>query len=159
MWSPFKRSGQECSRFRESLERNADVAALSPALREHAAACKDCQAAAEDAFMSGALLKALPSQAETPRPWFAPRVMAAIAAREVELRRSMETWTVVPRLAAKLSWVCALALLLAGTWLYQTPRSTPTKTTLTDLAGDPYLETAPATTQDDVLVGLVEKGQ
>jgi hypothetical protein len=129
MWSPFKRSGQECSRFRESLERNADVAALSPALREHAAACKDCQAAAEDAVMSGALLKALPSQAET------------------------------PRLAAKLSWVCALALLLAGTWLYQTPRSTPTKTTLTDLAGDPYLETAPATTQDDVLVGLVEKGQ
>lgn len=159
MWNPLKRNGQECSQFRESLEKAADVAALSPALREHAASCEDCQAAAEDAVMSRALLKALPSEAELPRPWFAPRVMAAITAREAEFRRSMDAWTVVPRLAAKLSWVCALALLLASTWLYETPRSTPAKAVLTDLAGDPYLETTAATTQDDVLVGLVEQGQ
>jgi hypothetical protein len=51
--------------------------------------------------------------------------MAAIAARESELRQSLEAWAAVPRLAARLTWLSALALLLASTWLYQQPKFTP----------------------------------
>jgi len=44
--------------------------------------------------------------------------MAAIVAGESELRRSMDAWTIVPKLARRLSWVSALALVLAvpGCW-------------------------------------------
>src|SRR5260370_14819167 len=64
-------------------------------------------------------------RAALPEPWFAPRVMAAITARESELRESLEAWAAVPRLAARLTWLSALALLLASTLLYQLPKSTP----------------------------------
>jgi len=75
--------------------------------------------------MSRALLREVPARAALPGPWFAPRVMAAIAARESELRQSLEAWAAVPRLAARLTWLSALALLLASTWLYQQPKFTP----------------------------------
>ncbi len=64
-------------------------------------------------------------RAALPEPWFAPRVMAAIAARESELRQSLEAWAAVPRLAARLTWISGLALLVASTWLYQLPKFTP----------------------------------
>jgi hypothetical protein len=51
--------------------------------------------------------------------------MAAIAARESELRQSLEAWAAVPRLAARLTWISGLALLVASTWLYQLPKFTP----------------------------------
>ena len=158
MWGLLKRTG-ECSRFLEALERNADGAALPPALREHAMACAECRAAVEDATASRALLQGLPSQASEPRPWFASRVMAAIAAREAELRRPVDAWTVVPRLAAKLSWASALALLLASTWLYERPRPMPTKQAFIDLAGDPENLSAAAQDQDELLIGSQEHEQ
>jgi hypothetical protein len=159
MWSLLKRSREDCKRFRESLESSTPVAVLPSTLREHAAACADCAATAEEVLASRELLKALPAQASMARPWFAPRVMAAIAAREVELRHSLETWTAVPKLAARLTWACALALLLASTWLYETPRSTPksgrdaTAESLFDLPA------ASSATQDDILVSRLEKAQ
>ncbi len=39
--------------------------------------------------------------------------------------QSLEAWAAVPRLAARLTWLSALALLLASTWLYQQPKFTP----------------------------------
>jgi len=53
--------------------------------------------------------------------------MAAIAAKESELRQSLEAWAAVPRFAARLTWVSALALalLLASTWLYKSPQAAP----------------------------------
>jgi hypothetical protein len=158
MWSVLRGNRGECRGFRESLEESASVAALPPALREHAAACEDCQTAADEVLTSRALLKALPSHGETARPWFAPRVIAAIAARESELLRSLDAWTIVPKLAARFTWVCALALLLASTWLYETPRSTPKS------GGDSTVESlfdAPAVSaaQDDLLVSRLEKAQ
>jgi hypothetical protein len=159
MWSLLKRNRGNCNQFLESLEGNTRVAIRSSALREHAATCKDCQAAADEIHASRELLKALPaSQAGKSRPWFAPRVMAAIAAREAELRRSLDTWTAVPRLAARLTWACALALLLASTWLYEKPRAAAKS------GGDATVESlfdAPATSpnQDDILATLLEKGQ
>ena len=159
MWGLLKGIGRECNRFREALEANADGAALPAALREHAIACAECKAAADDVATSRALLQALPSHAATPRPWFATRVMAAIAAREAELRRPVDAWTVVPRLAAKLSWASALALLLASTWLYERPRPMPTKPAFVDLAGDPENLSAAAQDLDDILAAPQEKGQ
>ena len=159
MWALFKRSSQDCRRFRDALEKNADMAALSPALQRHLSACPECQAALDDLNACRALLQGRPSQTQTPRPWFASRVMAAIAAREAELRRPIDAWTVVPRLAAKLSWASALALLLASTWLYERPKPLPAKAAVIDLAGDTENLSAAAQDQDDVLAGPREKGQ
>ena len=127
MWNLLrKRKNQnECSRLRDALENVVDVAALSLAQREHLAACSACQQASSDISTGRIVLRDLPARAASPGPWFAPRVMAAIAARESELQQTVETWAAVPRLAARVSWISALALLLASTWLYQLPKPTP----------------------------------
>src|SRR5207344_3351163 len=91
------------------------------AQRAHLAACAECQTAAEDILATRGILAELPRAAE-PGPWFAPRVMAAIAARESELRQSLEAWAAVPRFAARLTWISAVALLLAAGWLYESPK-------------------------------------
>src|SRR5713226_435427 len=127
MWNLLKmRKNQgECSHLRDALENVVDVAALSSAQQEHLAACPACQEASSDISTSRIVLRNVPARAPVPGPWFAPRVMAAIAARESELRQSLEAWAAVPRLAARVSWISALALLLASTWLYQLPKPTP----------------------------------
>ncbi len=160
MWSLMKRNREDCSRFRESLESSTPVAVLPSMLREHAAACADCAATAEEVLASRELLKALPaSQASAARPWFAPRVMAAIAARELELKHSLEAWIAVPKLAARLTWACALALLLASTWLYERPRPTP-KSGASGSAESLFdLPPASSGSQDDILVSRLENAQ
>jgi hypothetical protein len=160
MWALVKKNRAECSRFLEALEGAPSTAALPPAIAEHVASCEECREASEVLFGSRALLKALPREEEKAWPWFAPRVMAAIAAREAELLRSVEAWTLLPKMAARLTWVTALALLLTTTWLVGRPTSTTTKPVVTDLAGDPVVETAPApVNNDDVLVSLSEKAR
>jgi hypothetical protein len=127
MWDllRLRKNMDECGRLRDALEGAAETAALSRTQQEHLAACPQCQAVADDIVMSRALLQDVPARAALPGPWFAPRVMAAIAARESELLQSLEAWAAVPRLAARLTWLSALALLLASTLLYQLPKFTP----------------------------------
>src|SRR6266404_1282648 len=124
MFSLLKRDRATCKSLRDSLEDASGADALSPVQQKHLVECPDCQSAADELLMSRILLKKIPSVTATPAPWFAPRVMAAIAARESELRQSLEAWAAVPRLAARLAWISALALLLASTWLSQLPKST-----------------------------------
>ncbi len=152
MWNPLKRNNSECERFRESLEE-----AVPTTLRGHAAECRDCQVAVEELAESRRLLSVLPKQAEV-GPWFAPRVMAAIRARESELRRSADAWTVVPKLAKRLTWVSALALLLAGTWLFGSNASAPLKPVATDITGEPVQDYAAPANNDELLLSLAEKG-
>jgi hypothetical protein len=160
MWSLLRKNRKDCRQFRDSLEESTHVTVLPSTLREHAATCPDCGAIAEDVLASRELLRALPaSQAATARPWFAPRVMAAIAARELELGHALEAWTAVPKLAARLTWACALALLLASTWLYESPRSTPKPGTGATVESLFDLPPASSTTQDDILVSRLEMGQ
>lgn len=160
MWGLLKKNRGECGRFLESLEGTANVDARSPVLAEHAAACEKCRAASDALFASRALLRALPRRAEKAGPWFASRVMAAIAARESELRRSVEAWTVLPKLAAKLAWVSALALVLTTTWLAGRPASAPVRPVLIDLTGEPVIESTPApANNEEVLVSLAEKAR
>ena len=162
-----KRSA-ECRDFQSQLE---DAASATPgakelselltaapaALREHAAACSACRAAAENILEARALLAELPSHAALAGPWFAPRVMAAIAARKAEFSRAADTWTFLPKLAARLTWASAVALLLASGWLYQKPVSTSPKPVLTDITGEPLVDNAAPANTDDVLVSLAEK--
>jgi hypothetical protein len=85
--------------------------------------------------------------------------MAAISARESELRRSVDAWIVVPKLARRLTWVSALALLLAGTWLFGwTTASTSLKPGATDITGEPVPDYAAPANNDDLLLSLAEKG-
>lgn len=127
MWS-IRKENSKCAAVRDTLENSPQSAgtqsespALSPEQRSHFASCPDCQAGADERLTSSFLLRRLPKTA-APDAWFAPRVTAAITARESELRQSLETWAVLPRLAARLTWVSALALLLMGTWVFESPR-------------------------------------
>jgi hypothetical protein len=158
----------ECRQFQSQLE-DADgaspnakelselLAAAPASLKEHTTACTDCRAAAENILAARALLAELPSYAATAGPWFAPRVMAAITARKAELSRAADTWTFLPKLAARLTWASAIALLLASGWLYQKPVSTSAKPVATDITGEPVADTATPATNDEVLVSLSEK--
>jgi hypothetical protein len=160
MWSLLRKNREECRQFQQTLEGSTPAEALPPTLREHAATCPDCGAMAEEVLASRELLRALPaSPAAAPMPWFAPRVMAAIAGRELQLRHSLDAWVAVPRLAARLTWACALALLLASTWLYERPRATPkpgAAATVESLFDPPP---ASSGTQDDILISQLEKAQ
>jgi hypothetical protein len=158
----------ECRDFQSQLEDAAEAApgakefsellAVAPdALKAHAASCADCRSATENIIEARALLAERHSTATMAGPWFAPRVMAAIAARKAELTRTADTWTFLPKLAARLTWASAVALLLASTWLYQKPVSISVKPVLTDITGEPLVDTTTLPASDDVLVSLAEK--
>jgi hypothetical protein len=155
MWDllRIRKKLDECGRLRDALEGSAETAALSRAQQEHLAACPQCQAVADDIVMSHALLRDVPARAALPGPWFAPRVMAAIAARESELVQSLEAWAAVPRLAARLTWLSALALLLASTWLYQLPKFTPRSSNET-VAESLFDSPQSSVSQDDAVMPL-----
>ena len=157
MPSWFAKNDDECSRLRSSLEELQDRNSLPSALASHAVSCQECQRALNDLFESRALLSALRPPPEEARPWFAARVMAAINEQESKLTRSLETWTVVPRLASKLAWGAVLALVLTTTWLAGQPKTVRTPAVRTDLAGEPVVENHPVPlTNDDVLASLTE---
>jgi hypothetical protein len=160
----FQMQLEDAAGAESSAKELSDLLALAPtALKEHAIACADCRAAAENIFAARALLAVLPSYAATAGPWFAPRVMAAIAARKAELGRAADTWTFLPKLAARLTWASSIVLLLASAWLYQKPATMPSATTTaksvaTDIAGDPVVDPAtPSNADDEFLPSLAEK--
>src|SRR5580704_13259343 len=141
----------ECRDFQSQLEDAAEAARSAKefselfrdapsALKVHASTCADCRSTAENIIESRALLAELPSTATMAGPWFASRVMAAIAARKAELTRAADTWTFLPKLAARLTWASAIALLLASGWLYQKPVSTPSRPVATDITGEPVVD-------------------
>lgn len=139
------------------------LTAAPAALKEHAAACPECRAAAQSILEVRALLARLPSHSAMAGPWFAPRVMAAIASRKAELSRAADTWTFLPRLAARLTWASSIALLLASAWLYQRPATMPgtattAKAVATDIVGDPVVDPATQSNADDeFLLSLAER--
>jgi hypothetical protein len=156
MWNPLEKSGSDCARFRDLLEAGGRRTPAA-ALREHAAECPECEAAAVELAASRELLSVLPRQPEA-GPWFAPRVMAAIRAREAELRRSVDAWIIVPKLARRLTWLSALALVLASTWLFGGSAATTWKPVATDITGEPVHDYAAPVNNDDLLLSLAEKG-
>ncbi len=171
MWNLLKRRTDECNHLRDALEnsgaarpRAIDVEdllnTLPPALRAHAASCQSCREAAEDLLATRSIFEGVASYGEEVGPWFATRVMTAIAARERELSEVASTWLAVPKFAARLALALGAVLLVASTWLYQRPSKAPPKQP-SAAATQEYLFEAPqpAMNQDDVLISMAEKNQ
>ena len=171
MWNLLKKRQTVCDEFQKRLEdaasavprvtEMADLLAAVPAeQRVHATVCKDCRDATAELLTARALLKDMPAHAGLAGPWFASRVMAAIAERESKLRRAESTWVAVPRLASRLTWVSAALLLAASTWLYERPLSHTSKPAATEATQETLFDNSqPPASQDDVLVSLLEKQQ
>ena len=169
MWTLFKSKKNNCELFQSDLEDAASerpqelmeaqdlLLAMSSASRAHATSCEECRLALDDLLEARKLLTQDFSAHPAVGPWFVPRVMAAIAVRERELLEKSKTWLLVPKVASRLSWVTATALLLASAWLYQRP-ATNLGLQISAADSESLFETVhtPAT-HDEVLASLVEK--
>jgi hypothetical protein len=127
--------------------------------RAHIAACMSCQEAANDLLATREIFKDVTSDAGTERPWFATRVMAAIAARERELSETASTWLAVPRFASRLALASGTALLIASTWLYERPQPPVNQQAAARAAQESLFEAPPTVNQDDVLVPVQENNR
>jgi len=167
MWNLLKKSDEECRKVRDLLEDSAAIRpeavsigelseALSAAAQTHIGACVSCQEAVQDLLATREMFKGVASNSEIERPWFATRVMAAIAARERELSEAASTWLAVPRFASRLAMASGALLLLASTWLYERPLSTTSQQASTLAAQESLFEAPLPANQDDVLVPAQE---
>jgi len=162
MWDMLKEK-EECKRFRDGLDEATaqlddavTVEKLSASLPEeqqkHLVACLGCREAANDLVKVKALFGSAASFAGEVRPWFATRVMAAIASREKKLAVRVSAWTEFPRFASRLAWVAAILLLAGTTWFYESVVRAPSS----NPAGsqESIFEVPQQTAPDDVLVSL-----
>jgi hypothetical protein len=167
MWNLLKKSNEECRKLRDLVEESAAVlpeavsfeelsAAWPAAQRNHIAACASCREAAHDVFATREIFKGVASYTDAAKPWFAARVMAAIAARERELAEAASTWLAVPKLASRLAMASGVLLLVASTWLYERPLPTPSQQASALAAQESLFEALPPANQDDVLVNVQE---
>ncbi len=161
MWTLLKKSDEQCRKVRDLLEDSAAARpeavsiqelseALSAAGQTHIGACVGCQEAAQDLLGTREIFKGVASNSAMERPWFATRVMAAIAAREAS------TWLAVPRFASRLALASGALLLVASTWLYERPFSAPSQQARNLAAQESLFEVPPTVNQDDVLVPAQE---
>lgn len=161
MWNKLKEN-ENCRKLRDALEEAAakfeDTAPveslirdLSDEQREHVAACAGCQEAANDLVKVKALFNGAGSLAGEERPWFAARVMAAIASRERDLAERVTAWTEFPRFASRLAWVAAILLLAGTTWFYEAVIRAPS---YVPAGQESIFEVPQQTTPDDVLVSM-----
>jgi len=155
-----EKQGDPCSRWQEWLDSRAEEATVAGGIEEltaslssgdsnHLQACGECRVALEAWFSFRRSLAAARVPVAAP-PWFATRVMAAIAAREEE-SRPIAAWIAVPRFASRLAWASAAALIFAGTWLYQKPpvrHSAPSASATEGL----FDTQPPSVSEDEVLV-------
>ncbi len=166
----LNRRRNECEQLQDLLESSAagvpgggieELAASLPADgRAHFADCRSCREALQDLRATREMLLGAVAPAEDGGPWFAKRVLSAIAARERELAFPLSAWSLVPRFASRLAWTTAIVLLAGSTWLYQ--RSTPSTIRQPAAASLPeYLFEAPAPPMnpDDVLISMAERNQ
>jgi hypothetical protein len=159
MWSWLKAS-KGCDELRAAMDSSNGWESIPGELRAHTEGCEGCRKVADEYFATRKLLSALAAGEETPRPWFAARVTAEIASRESDSVRLLDVWSLVPKLAARVSGVSLIALLLATTWMYgRSVSSTASTTAATDLAGEPIVDHSTVVSTDDVLASLTERAQ
>jgi hypothetical protein len=166
MNTPLEQQDSCCDRFQAWMEESTDdriasaalenfLAAAPADLRAHAQACSDCHQAAADLVALRNLLRELRPVSEA-GPWFAPRVMHAIVAREAEVSRVMSIWLAVPKFASRLSSIAATLLIVSGTWMYERPAPQSASAFASEHLFDP--PSLPAN-NDDVLVSLNGQNQ
>jgi hypothetical protein len=167
MWNLLKKSDTECGKLLDLLEESAAarpdatrfeefIEGWPAAQRAHIAACASCQEAAQHLLATRKIFKGVASYAEMERPWFATRVMAAIAARERELTEAASTWLAVPKFASRLAIASGALLLVASTWLYERPVQSTSQHDNTLAAQESIFEAPPPVNQDDVLLNTPE---
>jgi hypothetical protein len=176
MWKLMEKD-RLCREYREALEElppGMDQAEAFANLRltlasdvlSHVEGCDIC-AESTEVFWASRNLLGQPLQVareeraqdlETGAPWFAARVMALIAEREAEGERAAAEWTkAVARLASRVAWVSAAALLVASTVLY-TPQSRESSKQPTMESSHQWLFDGGAQAAvEDALAGPVEK--
>jgi len=165
MWNLMKKGNEECERLRDSLEESVMarsnrvsleelMESLPLAQRHHITVCGGCREAAEDVLAAREIFKGIALRAEEPRPWFAKRVMAAIAASEREL--AVSPWTAVPRFASRLAWITGVVILVFSTWLYEKPGTPSGKQPSAAAAPESIFEAPQSAAQDDVLISMAE---
>jgi hypothetical protein len=165
----LKRRKGECEHMHDLLESSAKegllgrsveelLEVLPAAERAHIAECGSCHEAARNLLATRGLLKGVVSPAEDGGPWFARRVLLAIAARERELAFLVSPWSIVPRFASRLAWASAIVLLAGSTWLYERPKAALNKQPAA-ASSQEYLFEAPQPpmNQDDVLMSMAER--
>lgn len=166
MWSLLKNKN-ECARLRDSLEeaagRQADAASadgliegLPAAERKHIATCSDCRKAAQELAAIKELFRGTARVTEEKRPWFAARVMAAIAARERELAHRVSAWSEFPRFASRFAWVATVVLLAGTTWFYERVVRAPNHPVNGATRQESIFEAPQPSNQDDVLISMAE---
>ena len=166
MGKPFDMHDDPCSRwqawldaetsgapFAETIERLTSE--LVPEDRAHLRECEECRVALE-AWLSfrQSLIRA--QHAVAAPPWFAARVMAAIATREEE-SQPVAAWIAVPRFASRLAWASAAVLIFAGTWLYQKPLHRATAPSVSSTTEGLFDTQPPNVSEDEVLVSQAER--
>jgi len=126
---------EDCRRLREELEslpaggqaelsESAVLSSLPASTREHSLACAVCVEVVSDLVNIRRSLRPLATAVPEAGPWFSGRVMAAIKAKENELEERWEgVWFSIRRLAPRLVALCALLLVLGGTWALQLRQS------------------------------------
>lgn len=161
MWDKLKEN-EKCRTFRDALEEAAArledatrieglIALLPKEKREHVVACENCREAVNDIVKVKALFNGADSFSAEERPWFAARVMAAIASRKRNLAQRVSAWTEFPRFASRLTWVAAILLLAGTTWFYESVVRAPS---YTPSGQESIFEVPQQTTPDDVLVSM-----
>jgi hypothetical protein len=155
---------EECERFLESLEmvrlagnrpseKEELLRAMPAEVRGHVPGCSHCEMALEDFAETRSMLLSGASTAAMvePGPWFSTKVMNAIAAKENEIEEREGVWQGVGKLAPRLAAICALVLVLGGTWAVKTSRKLDVDTTVQ--VGESLFEPTPSVAlDDDVLI-------
>ncbi len=131
------------------------LADATPEQQAHAAQCEECRKRLEELAATRDLLAPMQPQSAISRPWFASRVMSAIAVREAELSRAINAWTIIPKLASQVAWAAGLAILMAVSLFYQKPATSQLGT---EPSPESLFDNAPSpANHDDVLVSMVEQ--
>jgi hypothetical protein len=166
----LNRRRDECEQLQDLLESSAagvpggsieELVATLPAVgRAHFAHCRSCREARHDLLVTRELLARVVAPAKDGGPWFAKRVLSAIAARERELAFPVSAWSMVPRFASRLAWASAIVLVAGSTWLYQRSTSSTIRRPAA-ASSQEYLFEAPSPpmNQDDVLISMAERNQ
>lgn len=158
------KNDQACEKLRDSLEEaaetHADAASIDELMqglpqedREHVNSCESCRQAALDLIAVKEMFKGAPSFAQESRPWFAARVMSAIAARERELALRVSVWTEFPRFASRLAWITVVVLLAGTSWFYEKVVRAPSYPS-NGTTQESIFDTTPQTNQDDILISM-----
>lgn len=154
---------ENCERFREELEwvrpeggarvERRDLLAKLPAdVRGHAEACSGCLEAAEDVVETRNLLMGAAQESVEPGPWFASKVMNEIVAEENKIAQRDGVSQSVMKLAPRLVVMCALLLMLVGTWAFRVHQQANEALQMA-AGGESLFEQLPAVLNDDVLLG------